>query len=71
MLRGRDYPSLTAQCSAYCATLDLREGGPGIARGMAAPLRVPEPATLAMMILGFGAVGQAMRKRPARSLCAA
>ena len=32
---------------------------------------VPEPATWAMMILGFGAVGQAMRKRPARSLCAA
>jgi hypothetical protein len=32
---------------------------------------VPEPATWAMMILGFGAVGRAMRKRPPRSLCVA
>ena len=32
---------------------------------------VPEPATWAMMILGFGAVGSAMRRRPARRLARA
>lgn len=35
---------------------------------LAAPAAVPEPATWAMMIVGFGTIGAAMRRRPVRSV---
>lgn len=38
------------------------------ASGTGPPMVVPEPATWAMMLLGFGAVGYSLRRRPRRRL---
>ena len=41
--------------------------GTGIFATMAIPAAVPEPATWAMMLVGFGAIGFAMRRRRSES----
>lgn len=50
------------------SSLDNGIGGSAIGRGTVSP--VPEPATWALMLAGFGAVGLAMRRRGAARLAA-
>jgi hypothetical protein len=49
---------------AGTGTVDQRFGAPQVSLNFSA---VPEPATWAMMLVGMGAIGAAMRRRPARS----
>ncbi len=56
---GRNYTLVTRLGSAVAGRLD--EPPPP-------PPGVPEPATWALMLLGFGALGTALRRRPAREL---
>ncbi len=41
-------------------------GGTGVLRGSTIAAAVPEPGTWALMLVGFGAIGVAMRRRRAR-----
>jgi hypothetical protein len=57
----------TGAGSSFCRVGDpfTIPSGPGFnLAGLATPSNVPEPATWAMLIIGFGAVGLAMRRRP-------
>ena len=56
---------ITLSASQYTLTINGNNSGAGSLGGSItiSPSAVPEPATWAMMLLGFGAVGFAMRRR--------
>jgi hypothetical protein len=58
---------ITLGASSYTLTINGNNSGAGSLGGSITirPAAVPEPATWAMMLLGFGAVGFAMRRRRA------
>jgi hypothetical protein len=63
LLAGAAYNIVfTSYSNSDRGAFTLTAAGPGTVR-LAAPGAVPEPATWAMMILGMGAVGFAMRRR--------
>lgn len=59
-----DWPSIYANCKGAANNCDANFR----ITGDLAAAAVPEPATWALMLLGFGAVGAALRRRPAAAL---
>ena len=63
--------SLFLQAGTYTLTIDGNNRSTGSLGGTVTINSVPEPATWAMMLLGFGAAGYAMRRRRAPVLAQA
>ncbi len=63
ILQGFDYSTQVNQFGTYTLTLTGTGGGGGVAIDHPPRGPVPEPATWALMILGFGAAGAALRRR--------